>query len=1067
MVLFLGILAWLVRSKWDLSVRMPWQKWLILAVLTAVSPLVIQFLGFNVPFGNVLPVPGVPADLNGPFIFLLACFPFVLASGFLGTTWATFLGALAGLFVALAETHQAFTILEYAGLAFAYSLAIRQPYRRLLYRILRHPMGSALFVGFSFIPIYILSSFFATPGSIEARLDYALTQAWWVALLRGLELALASILAEAFYLFRVPFWHQVSLVFPSPEERSLRVKFFYGTVPMLLVLFFALTAGDWVVAGDAARKAAEDRMSATSEVVSASIPLFLETGHEIMVSLATPDLTNASTADLPGLLKEKIRIVGYFTELAVFGMDGEVISAYPNKLDRTSLTPEEQSGVDVALKGVYSQDFVVPHLSSDTSVLISYVNLIMDAGGNPHGVLVARTDFNTNTFTIASFNAMDAIKESMGGEGAILDANGTYLYSPVPANVGQEYQGRRPSSTEFFDEVGVDGTRRLVYYQPVSTNSWAVVLTIPASYIQRQALTIAFPLLIILVVISIGMFIFSAASLRVVSASLRSLSDEAGLISRGQLDHSLQVRGEDEVGQLSLAFENMRQSLKARMDELNSLLLVSQGIASNLKVDQALATVLDAALANGAASARVVLVREVALNLSGERLYSFGKGLNSDAYAYLDEQIFDFLKQQPMLSIPNTTRIRRFNIPPGCLQPGALIGMGLIQKNAYYGALWLAYDQPRNFSEAEVRFLGTLAGQSSLAAANASLYANAEIGRQRLMAVLSSSPEPVLVLDEKMRLLLLNSAARQIPGLVRSAEIGRPVKDVVASLELLELIAKPLDGKLAAGEITLSNGRVYYASVSPVGTDNLVFGRVCVLQDVTKYKELDTMKNDFVVTVSHDLRAPLTLMRGYVTMFQMLGDLNEQQKSFMKKIVVGVDEMSRLVNNLLNLARIETGMALQYSHINAQEIVGQVLTSLQPQATQQTIHLEHTTVTLPPIYLEADRDLLIQAITNLVENAIKYSNVKGTVKVSIQPRPNSVVFIVQDNGIGIAPLDLPRVFEKFYRSGRREAHQQRGSGLGLAIVKSVAERHNGKVSVESQLGKGSTFYLEIPLTPKK
>ncbi len=112
--------------------------------------------------------------------------------------------------------------------------------------------------------------------------------------------------------------------------------------------------------------------------------------------------------------------------------------------------------------------------------------------------------------------------------------------------------------------------------------------------------------------------------------------------------------------------------------------------------------------------------------------------------------------------------------------------------------------------------------------------------------------------------------------------------------------------------------------------------------------------------------------------------------------------------------------------------------------------------------VEADRALIQQAMYNLIENAIKYTAVGGQVKVRLEGQPNSVLVEVHDTGIGIAPLDLPHLFEKFYRSGRREAYQQRGTGLGLAIVKSIAERHGGRVWVDSQLGKGSVFSLEVP-----
>lgn len=1061
-----GVLIWLVRRTWDLQARMSWQKWVLLILLGSSTLLVNRLLVFNLDVENLLPVPGVPIDASGLAIFALACLPFVLGSGFLGVSWSVFLGGLAGLSVALVQTHQLFTIVEYAGLALTYGVMLRQPYRAWVYRVLRHPLGAAVLVSLAFTPVYIISALFATPGSLEARLDYSLTQAWMVALLRGSELLVAGLAAEIIYDLKFPFWHRVTTVLPSPEEKSLRVRFFYGTVPLILVLFLALTAGDWVVAGGAARRMTQDRLTSTTSVVADSIPAFLETGQGLLGWLATPDLLPGQGKSAGTMLESRIRLVPFFDELLLFDRSGKMIASYPGELDQQSLTPLEAQGVTLALEGLSSQYYAEPRPSGETSVQISFISLIQDQNSKPLGVLLGRTDFNTIQFTISALKALNGIKD-WGGEGTILDENGIILYHPSVNMVGTQYVGRRPAAAEFFDEVSPGGTRRLVYFQPLITNNWAVVMSVPAELVQSQALQIAYPLLIILVIVTAAMLIFWAANLRMVTESLHGLSKEAVLISQGQLEHALQAPGEDEVGQLGHAFEDMRQSLKARLDELNRLLRVSQGIAANLKIEESMASVLDAALGDGAAAARVVLVRDVTLDLLRDRLVSFGKGPASANYAYLDEQVFEFTKQQPVLSIPNTTRIRRLTVPPGCWQPGALIAMALYFENRYYGALWVAYDQPHNFSESEVRFLGTLAGQSALAAANASLYAGAEIGRQRMMAVLASSPEPVLVIDEKLRLLLLNPAAQQVPGLVRAAEIGRPVRDVVANLELLELILQPLEDKQSTREITLTNGHTYFASVSPVGADNKVVGRVCLLQDITHFKELDSMKSDFVATVSHDLRSPLTLMRGYVTMFQMLGELNEQQKTFMKKIVKGVEDMSHLVNNLLNIGRMESGVGLQPERVNAQELVGHVLTALQPQATQQNIQVEHASVTLPPIYLEADRDLLTQAITNLVDNAIKYSPLGGKVKISIQSKPNSVLFICQDTGIGIAPLDLPHIFEKYYRSGRREAHQQRGSGLGLAIVKSIAERHGGNVRVESQLGKGSVFYMEIPLAPKK
>jgi two-component system, OmpR family, phosphate regulon sensor histidine kinase PhoR len=240
-------------------------------------------------------------------------------------------------------------------------------------------------------------------------------------------------------------------------------------------------------------------------------------------------------------------------------------------------------------------------------------------------------------------------------------------------------------------------------------------------------------------------------------------------------------------------------------------------------------------------------------------------------------------------------------------------------------------------------------------------------------------------------------------------------------------------------------------------------GRVCVLRDITHFKELDSLKSEFVATVSHDLRSPLTLMRGYATMLEMVGHMNEQQTGYVRKIVAAVENMSRLVNNLLDLGRIEAGIDLQLETILVQDVVERVVSTLQLQAAQKRVQLvvDIPSQTVPLI--EADQALLQQALYNLVENAIKYTEPGGKVSLCVRAQDNGLVFEVTDNGIGIAPVDQPRLFEKFFRGAQRDNKKEHGSGLGLAIVKSITERHGGRVWMESQLGKGSVFSLLIPL----
>jgi len=401
-------------------------------------------------------------------------------------------------------------------------------------------------------------------------------------------------------------------------------------------------------------------------------------------------------------------------------------------------------------------------------------------------------------------------------------------------------------------------------------------------------------------------------------------------------------------------------------------------------------------------------------------------------------------------------------LDPNLPYPESLIALALRHENRYYGVLWAAYNKQRIFSDADLRFISTLASQASLAVANIRLFLTVELSRRQLEAILNSTPDPVLVTDASNRLILANPAAGHVFGVtIRRGE--RPDFEKTIHNDGLRDLLQASATERHSAEISTSDGKTYLAMASPMTAEGKTVGRVCILRDVTQLKEIDTLKSDFVSTVSHDLRSPLTLMRGYATMLEMAGQLNEQQKNYAHMIVQGVDNMAKLVNNLLDLGRIEFGVGLQVDSIPVLDILERVTGSLQMQAKQKGISLG---VELPrdlPHAIEADEALLHQALYNLVENALKYTPEGGEVTIRLQTDPSDLTFAVQDSGIGIPEKDLPRLFEKFYRGTNREALAQRGTGLGLAIVKSIAERHGGNVRVESELGKGSTFYLQIPL----
>ena len=1063
--LFLTFLGVGVKLWWENPIPKSNRQWMMLVGLIILVPLATLVFGFRINGLQMLPVPGIPMDMQSPAIMVLAALPWMLAAGWLGPLPALIIGLFSGLLTALWGTHNLFTVLEIGTVAVLFSATIRQRFRTGLYGWLRHPLIAALAIALFNFVVLIISNLFGTYGSIAARLDFSLTQSWMLASARAIEMIIGGSITEGLFLFLPSIWFKPGNLVPSPSESSLAIRFFNGTAPLIIALLLTLVLGDWLVAGKAARTMLQDRLSSTAQVAAESLPYFLETGQNLIMNQATPDLLSMKPDQLQEALSRRIHTIPYFNQLILFDGMGQSIMGFPIR-EYAQMMPvvEEKRGIEMALKGVSLQTYTIPPSTGGTSAQVTFIASIPGKDGKVGGVLLGRTDLSTNPFTqtvLRAFKTMSDLK----GYGLILDEEHRVIYqsgSTAPLEM-VPYVGKIPVKASLIEDISPQGTRQYVYYQPVVGRSWSILLTLPAEQAQQVSLNIALPLLVMLAVLMLVAYFFLRLGLGRVTTSLKTLASSATYIAEGQLEHPLEVQGVDEIGQLSRAFEQMRVRLRSRLEELNRLLTVSQGVAANLEGGQAIDGVLQAALIDGATIARMVVFQDSALADGSIPLAHYGKGPAAANAAYLDEQLYELLRHHEVLAIPNTARIHRVSMKPGAHQPAAILALALRHESHFYGVLWIGFNTPCSFNEEQVRFLSMLAGQAALAVANTRLYASAEIGRQRLEAVLNSTPEPVLLFDDQLRLQLLNPAALQVYGLVTAPLAGKRVQEVITQPDLLALITSPTENRSSSREVHFSNGRDYYASVSSVVAEGRLMGVVCILQDITQYKKLDTLKSDFVATVSHDLRSPLTLIRGNTTMLQMVGELNDQQRIYALKIEKSVGDMTSLVNNLLNLAKLEAGLGLEVEEYSTNGLIEEVITSLKPQANQKRIALALESKFLRDVIMRADREQIKVALVNLAENAIKYTSSDGKVIIRLQSQEQTILFEIKDTGIGIAPLDLPHVFEKFYRSGRREAYQQHGTGLGLAIVKSICERHSGTVWVESQLGKGSTFFMQLPI----
>lgn len=350
------------------------------------------------------------------------------------------------------------------------------------------------------------------------------------------------------------------------------------------------------------------------------------------------------------------------------------------------------------------------------------------------------------------------------------------------------------------------------------------------------------------------------------------------------------------------------------------------------------------------------------------------------------------------------------------------------------------------------------------------------VQRRNLEAILHGMAEPLLVVDRFERILFVNQVAAELLQISTTGEVRQPLDQVVSDAKLLEAIrqACQADSRAARRRVELDfANRAFALSMAPLpdsatgeGTSDQpsVHGLVVLFRDVTHDRQAAKAKSEFVAHVSHELRTPLSSIRAYTEMLVDGEATDEKTRAEYYGIIqTSADRLGRLIDNMLNISRIEAGtVRINKEPVAVSIILKEVADSLKPQAEEKNIAL---LTDLAPVVdrVMADRDLLYQAVLNLVSNAIKYTPEGGevTVRMITLEEQNALRIEVMDTGVGIPAEDLPHMFEKFYRVEANK-NMAKGTGLGLNLVKNIVEVvHEGKLSLRSEVGQGSTFAITL------
>lgn len=335
---------------------------------------------------------------------------------------------------------------------------------------------------------------------------------------------------------------------------------------------------------------------------------------------------------------------------------------------------------------------------------------------------------------------------------------------------------------------------------------------------------------------------------------------------------------------------------------------------------------------------------------------------------------------------------------------------------------------------------------------------------EEIQAILSSMSEGVVATDITGRISLINPMAAELFNLTHGEGVGEFPYKVFPDSELGDVFHQVyVKGFPIEKEIKWSNPeRVLNLRLAPIRDEvEEIRGVVAVIGDVTKLRRLETMRKDFVANVSHELKTPLTSIKGFVETL-LDGDLEDKEttRKFMSIIYQEAERLNNLIHDLLDISKLESGQTeLRVKQVELEPLIDSVVLAISNRMNAKNLQLERD---IQAKTVWGDEGLLNELFINLIDNSVKYTPAGGKITVGSLKGKGETIIYVRDTGFGIPAESLPRIFERFYRVDKGRSREMGGTGLGLSIVKHIVERHGGKVAVQSELGKGSEFTVTIP-----
>lgn len=510
-----------------------------------------------------------------------------------------------------------------------------------------------------------------------------------------------------------------------------------------------------------------------------------------------------------------------------------------------------------------------------------------------------------------------------------------------------------------------------------------------------------------------------------------------------------------------------------RVRQRDYLLELAQALTQELDLDKVLDRVLTISIEMLAGHAGLIALRS---EPGGWRV-RVSQGLPPGFLRFIEPylaQISSDAEDPEAIEIPEINRILQELTFAASLGLLTGVGLPLVARNIVVGVIYIFRNYPGVFSANDRALLRSFANQAAIAVQNAQLYTQLSREKQRLDALLDTAADGILILTPQNKIercnvsfaRMINRPAQEIQGKSHEEIIQWANPPQGSTLEQAEADGWPLtphaylyiEGDLKRTNLPALPVGITYA---PLISDGILLNTIATVRDITRFRQAEELKSTFISVISHELRTPVALIKGYVSTLRREDARWERSiiEDSLAVIEEEADRLTLLIENLLDASRLQAGgLKLKRSDVLIPEIAKRIAKRLQTQTAQHQI-----VVSFPeefPVVL-ADESRLEQVLSNLISNAIKYSSA-GEIRISGQVRSEVVIVCVSDEGPGIAPEDIPHIFERFYRAPTAATRQTKGAGLGLYLAKAIVEAHGGQIWVDTETGKGARFCFSLP-----